>query len=91
MQFFLYEIVARVVAAWLFVDCVRALRSAFVERKIPYFKYDWLDIFLDWWSTNKFVQRDVAPIRYWILMGVEATMMVGCLGVAILGWWHPNT
>ena len=91
MQFFLYEIVARVVAAWLFVDCVRKLRTAYVARKIPYFKYNWLDELFDWWTTGKFVPRDAAPVRYWILMGVETTMMLGCLGVAILGWWHPDS
>ncbi len=91
MQFFLYEIVARAVAAWLFVDCVRTLRTAYAERKIRYIKYDWLDIVFDWWSAGKFVLRDAAPIRYWTLMGVEATMMLACLVVAILGWWHPDT
>ncbi len=34
MQFFLYEIVARIVAIYLCVDCYRKLRNGLVERKI---------------------------------------------------------
>ena len=37
MQFFLYEIVARIVAIYLCVDCSRKLWHGLVERKIAYF------------------------------------------------------
>ena len=36
MQFFLYEIVARIVAIYLCVDCSRRLWHGLVERKIGY-------------------------------------------------------
>jgi len=91
MKFFLYEIAARIVGLYLLVDSIRTVRDGLVERKIPYFKYDWLDFFLDWWSTNKVVHRDAAPVRYWLLMGVEMFMGLACLLLAIFGWWQPST
>jgi len=44
MRFFLYEIVARIVAIYLCFDCSRKLWHGLVERKIAYFN----DNFLDW-------------------------------------------
>ena len=45
MQFFLYEIVAGIVAIYLCFDCSRKLRNGLVERKIafftPRFSRDW--------------------------------------------------
>ena len=93
MQFFLYEIVARIVAIYLCVECYRELRNGLVERKIRMFSADFmnwiLDSFLD--ESIKVVQRDTTPVRYWIQIGVQISLVVGCLGVAIFGWWHPNT
>jgi hypothetical protein len=43
MQFFLDEIVARIVAIYLFVDCSRKLWYGLVERKIAYFNPNFLD------------------------------------------------
>jgi len=43
MQFFLYEVVARIVAIYLCVDCSRDLWHGLVERKIAYFNSDFLD------------------------------------------------
>jgi hypothetical protein len=92
MQFFLYEIVARIVAIYLCVDCYRQLRNGLVERKIRIFSADFinwiLDSFLD--ESIKVVHRDTAPVRYWIQIGIQMSLVVGCLGVAIFGWWHPN-
>jgi hypothetical protein len=85
MHFFLYEIVARIVAIYLCVDSVRKVRHGFVERKIAVFNPD----LLDWWSHG-FVQRDTAPVRYWIEMGIQIFCVVGCFLVAIFGW-HSNT
>ena len=87
MQFFLYEIAARIVAIYLCVDCYRKLRNGLVERKIGYFSPD----LLDWWSMNKVVQRDIAPIRYWIEVGIRIILLLACLAVAVFGWWQPNT
>jgi len=84
MHFFLYEIVARVVAIYLLVDCCRKVRNGLVERKIRYFNSSLLD-----WS-NWVADRDTAPIAYWIQIGIRITMLVACLFVAIFGWWQPN-
>jgi hypothetical protein len=93
MQFFLYEIVARIVAAYLCFDCYRQLRNGLVERKIEYFNpglINWiLDSFLD--DSLKVVHRDTAPIRYWMEIGIYATLLISCLVVAVFGWWHPDT
>jgi hypothetical protein len=93
MQFFLYEIVARIVAIYLCVDCYRKLRDGLAERKIASYSSDpvnWIpDAFMD--PSIHVAQRDTAPVRYWIVMGLQAFALVGCLGVAIFGWWHPNT
>ena len=86
MQFFLYEIAARIVAIYLCLDCSRKLRSGLVERKIAYFNSD----LLDWWSHGV-AHRDAAPVRYWVEIGVQITRFVACIFVAIFGWWHPNT
>jgi hypothetical protein len=93
MQFFLYEIVARIVAIYLCVDSGRRLRLGLAERKIKPFNADpvnwFLDSFLD--PSSLVAHRDTAPIRYWISIGIEITLLVACLIVAIFGWWHPNT
>ena len=93
MQFFLYEIVARIVAIYLCVDSSRKLWLGLTERKIKPFNADpvnwFLDSFLD--PSNLVVHRDTAPIRYWISIGIEITVLAACLIVAIFGWWHPNT
>jgi len=92
MDFLLYEVVARVVAAYLCFDCYRQLRKGLAERKIRIFSADFLnwivDSFLD--DSIKVVHRDTAPIRYWIQIAVQVSLVLGCLGVAIFGWWHPN-
>jgi len=89
MQFFLYEIVARIVAIYLCVDCSRKLWYGLKERKIAYFNSDFLDSFLDW--SNWVAHRDAAPVQYWIQIGIQITILVASLFVAIFGWWQPNT
>jgi hypothetical protein len=60
MDFFLYEILARVVAAYLFVDCIRTLRRGLAERKIRLYNSDVvgsiLMAFMD--PSLQIVQRD---------------------------------
>jgi hypothetical protein len=85
MQFFLYEIVARIVAIYLCVDCSRKLWHGLAERKIVYFN----DNLLDW--SNWAAHRDATPVRYWIQVGIQIIALVACLVVAIFGWWQPNT
>jgi hypothetical protein len=90
MQFFLYEVVARIVAIYLFFNCGRTVWSGYLERKIRFFNTDFLDFLLDW-SSPRVVHRDAAPVRYWILMVVQIISFVACFFVAIFGWWHPDT
>ena len=85
MQFFLYEIVARIVAIYLCVDCSRKLWHGLAERKITYFN----DNFLDW--SNWVAHRDATPVQYWIQIGIQTIALVACLVVAIFGWLQPNT
>ena len=92
MQFFLDEIVARIVAIYLCVDCSRKLLHGLVERKIAYVRDgDFLGWFLDWvdWS-NLVVHRDATPVRYWIQMGLVVFTLFASFVVAIFGWWHPD-
>jgi hypothetical protein len=88
MQPFLYEIVARVVAIYLGVDCWRRIRNGLAERKIAYFNTDVLDWLLFNWS-NRFISRDTAPVSYWTTIGLQIFALAGCVGLAIFGW-HPN-
>jgi len=73
MQFFLYEIVARIVAIYLSVDSIRKIRLGLAERKIKPFNADvvnWiLDSFRD--PSSLIVHRDTAPVTYWISIGIE--------------------
>jgi hypothetical protein len=91
MGFFLYQIVARIVAIYLCVDCWRIIRNGLVERKIGYTSNGDL---LDWllFDTSRWVaHRDTTPVRYWIQVGLQVIALVACLVVAIFGWWHPTT
>jgi hypothetical protein len=88
MQFFLYEIVARIVALYLAVDCYRKVRRGLAERKIAHFNAD----VLNWLLLSDLVaERDAAPVRYWIEIGMRIIALVACLFVAIFGWWQPNS
>lgn len=85
MRFFLYEIVARLVALYLFLDSIPRLRNGFRERKIALFNSD----LLDWWSHG-IVERDAAPIRYWITIALQIFAMIGCFFVVIFGWHQAS-
>jgi hypothetical protein len=74
MQLFLYEIVARIVAIYLCIDCWRRIRNGLAERKIAYYNTDLLNWLLFDWS-NRFVDRDTAPVSYWITMGLQITSL----------------
>jgi hypothetical protein len=90
MQFFLYEIVARIVAIYFCVDWSRKLWHGLVERKIAYFNDDFLDgLLIDW--SKVVAHRDATPVRYWIQIGLQIIALVGSLFVAIFGWLPPNT
>lgn len=84
MQFFLYEIVARIVAIYLGVDCFRKIRRALAEGKIVFFNPD----LLDWsrWSA----ERSVSPVSYWIQIGIQTMLLACCIAIAIFGWLRPG-
>jgi hypothetical protein len=92
MKFFLYGIVARIVAIYLCVSFNRTLRNGLVERKIGYFYYhpDFLDwLFADFSNWRNWVAyRDATPVRYWIQIGIQLILLVACFFVAIFGWFH---
>jgi len=63
------------------------------NRKIRIFSADFINWILDSFlgESIKVVHRDTTPVRCWIQIGIQVSLVVGCLGVAIFGWWHPNT
>ena len=93
MQFFFYEVVARIVAIYLCVDCIRKVQSGLVEGKITSLHSTgilaWVADGLLRWPSQVF-HRDTAPIRYWMEMGHQTVAFLACLAVAILGWWQPS-
>jgi hypothetical protein len=94
MQFFLYEVVARIVAVYLAYDCGLQLWNGLVERKITYVfrNSDWVTLLLDWSPRPRWVaHRDTTPIRYWLVFASVAFTLVACVVRAIFGWFHPNT
>jgi hypothetical protein len=93
MQFFLYEVVARIVSVYLCVVCYRTLRDGLAERKIASYSSDPIDGVLEAFMDPSLLvaHRDTTPVRYWIVMGLRVLGLVGCCGVAIFGWWHPTT
>ena len=94
MQFFLYEVIARIVAIYLCYDCSRTLWYGLAERKIAYIgRGDFLDWFVDLFLDRSMwvAHRDATPIRYWIQFSLHVTTLGACVVVAIFGWWHPNT
>ena len=85
MQFFLCQIVARIVAIYLCFDCIRLLRNGLAERKIEWIDSDWLIV----WSHGV-AHRDTAPIWYWFLIASETVSLLACGFISIFGWWVPN-
>src|SRR5436853_4750018 len=77
MQFFLYEIVARIVAAYLCFDCSRILWNGLAQRKIEYYNSDFVSWILDSFTdpSNLVVHRDAAPVRYWMEIAVQITSL----------------
>jgi hypothetical protein len=89
MQFFLHEIVARAVAAYLFIDTIQALRHALAERKLSFEQHGFVETLLNVpdWVTH----RDSNPLRYWFLFGGQVVFLMACVIMMIFGWWTPKT
>ena len=85
MQFFLTEILARIVAAYLAFDCVRKLRGGLREGKIGLFNPDLLD-----WFSYKPADRTATPTQFWIEMGLQAIMLASCIVVVLFGWFRAG-
>ncbi len=80
MQFFLREVVAKLVAAYLCYDCLHTVRRALAEGNIRWFNSDLLN-----WSTQH-VNRVREPYQFWFQVGVQTIIMVGCVVVVLFGW-----
>jgi|HubBroStandDraft_5_1064220.scaffolds.fasta_scaffold1063143_1 hypothetical protein len=85
MHFFLYEIVARIVALYLLIDTIHELRDGLAERKIRY----WNPSLVNW--RRDIAERDTAPVIYWIQIGFRVIALVACFLLTIFGWWQPGT
>jgi len=83
MRLFLYEVVARIVAAYFCYLCGRQVWDGLIERKIALYSTDLLDIFFPW---REILHRDTSPIRYWMIMGTHAFATVACFITVIIGW-----
>ena len=88
MDFIIFGVVARVVAAYLLFEGLRHLHRNFTERQITPFEPDWVNWIIDATrdKSSLAVHRDTSPIRYWISIGVEAVVLLACLYVLIFGW-----
>ena len=89
LQFFLTEIVARLVAIYLLFDSISVLQRAFAERKIEYVETDLVNILLG--HSNYMADRETMPIRFWAIMTGHVTAVAACTVMAIFGWWVPET
>lgn len=92
MQFFLHQIAARVLAAYLIVDIVRTLLIAVAERKITFYgtNSDWISWLLT--RSKQTYYRDTMPIRYWLQFGTQVAAMGACVITVLFGWYvsdHP--
>ncbi len=83
----LFDIGYRLVAVAFCLYCGDSVWYGYVERRITLYNTD----LLDWWTpARQVLQRDVAPVRYWIVISVQAGSTVLCFIAAIVGWWQPN-
>lgn len=81
MQFFLREILARAVAAYLCLDCWRTLRKGLAEGRIVTFSHSLL-----FWSTWA-IDRDKNPVQFRIAIIGRTFAMIACLAIAVFGWF----
>jgi hypothetical protein len=91
MQFFLYEILARIVAAYFGFDSGRKIWIGLIERRITYSLAtgDLMDMFFP--APRELVfERDIEPVRYWIIVGGQIIFVFGCLVIVVHGWFRPD-
>ena len=90
MQFFFYEIVARIVALYLFVDTIRELRHGLAERKIRWINPNLIPFLLLPNGIRSLIERDTSPIQFWVQIGVRILVLAGLMHhvyLLIFGWY----
>lgn len=85
MDFFLTEILARVVGAALAFDCARMVWIGLRDGRIRAFSTSFMNPWPNW-----IVDRREWPVMFWIQMGIQAFFFLPCLLIAILGWNLPR-
>lgn len=85
MDFFLTEILARILGAALAFDCVQAIWGGLRDGSIPAFRMAFMSRWSDW-----VVDRREWPLMFWIQMGIQAFFFFPCLLIAVLGWNLPR-
>jgi hypothetical protein len=83
MEFFLYDVLARIVAIYFVYDCSRKIWDASHEKKITVVNSE----FFGW--SNRDAHRDEAPIQYWWQISKEVSSLALSLYVAIFGLRPP--
>jgi len=85
MEFFLTEILARLVGAFMAFDCVHMIWAGLRDGKIRAFQTSFLNIWPNWE-----IDRQEWPVMFWIQIGIQAFFFFPCLLIAILGWNLPR-
>ncbi len=80
MQSFLYEIVARLFAAYLAYDSCREIRNGLDNKESRQFSPS----FLQW--SRLIVRKSVEPVWYWVEIWTQAFIVAACLFIVIFGW-----
>ena len=83
----MFEIAYRIVAIVMCLWYSHIVWNGLEERKIALVNTDWLD----WWTPTQIFHRDAAPVRYWIIMSMQAGSTVIFFIAAVVGWWQPNS
>lgn len=82
MRFFLTDIVARLVAAYVVFDCYRTMRGGLREGKIRIFNPDLLD-----WFPYRPADRKATPVQFWLEMFIQAFALAAGVAIVIFGWF----
>ncbi|MCB1539913.1 MAG: hypothetical protein KDJ25_03390 [Rhodoblastus sp.] len=81
MDFFLTQILARLVGGYLAYDCARSVWCGLRNGKIRLFQSG----YVVWWPVQE-VERDAAPLLFWIQIAIQTFLFFPCLVFAIVGW-----
>jgi hypothetical protein len=84
----LFDIGFRIVAIGLCIYSGYSAWHGLIERKISLYNTDFLDFFT---PAEQVFHRDAAPIRYWLIMSLQAGGMVLFFIAALVGYWQPNS